>query len=378
MGTWGTGFYSDDATSDVKSDYLDLLRKKTPPEEAVARMAEEWKPDQDTERGYLFWLTIALLQWEYGHLTQERREKALEILASGVDEERWAEADPKERQKRREVMEKIGTKLRSEPEKVKKLRPYIHKHLPWKVGDVISLRMGRLCEAWQGALRHRPFDDLYTAVVIMDIWEQNMGDIYDIPVVALYNWVGAEAATMEKLEGVSFLRGDDWFREKEEYRRYLHSVDAPTRRDYLWYDLKRIGHLETMPTFSAEEWEYEKEPVRWGTMSTMLAEDWLLEGREIPRRSTWNDPEAERARAWARAQSYFKGSSRADRDLLEQMRAFIFEQDQEELTQRKQKEWENIKKRYPAPLHQERMWKAIFGTEKPDEANENAPASPRK
>ena len=66
MGAWGTGFYSDDETLDIKDTYLDLLRKKVPPEEAVAQMMEEWKPDKDQECGYFFWLTIALLQWEYG------------------------------------------------------------------------------------------------------------------------------------------------------------------------------------------------------------------------------------------------------------------------------------------------------------------------
>ena len=51
MGAWGTGFYSDDTTSDVRDTYLDLLRKKTPPEEAVVRMEEQWQPDRDPEGG---------------------------------------------------------------------------------------------------------------------------------------------------------------------------------------------------------------------------------------------------------------------------------------------------------------------------------------
>lgn len=54
MGAWGTGFYSDDTTSDVRDTYLDLLRKRVPPEEAVAQMLEEWKPDRDEECGISF------------------------------------------------------------------------------------------------------------------------------------------------------------------------------------------------------------------------------------------------------------------------------------------------------------------------------------
>ena len=175
-------------------------------------------------------------------MPQERREKALAILASGVDEARWAEVRPGDREKRREVMAKLEAKFRSEPEKVKKLRPYTHKRLPWKVGDVISLRMGRMCEAWRGALRHWPFDDLYTAVVVMDIWEQDIGDIYDIPVVALYHWIGAEKATMEDLAVTPFLRGDDWFRGTEELERkkqeeweiFRKRYSDPIQKERLW------------------------------------------------------------------------------------------------------------------------------------------------
>ena len=175
-------------------------------------------------------------------MPQERREKALAILASGVDEARWAEVRPRDREKRREVMAKLEAKFRSEPEKVKKLRPYTHKRLPWKVGDVISLRMGRMCEPWCGSTFCWPFDDLYTAVLIVDSWEEDAGDIYDIPVVAVYDWVGAEEAAMEDLAVTPFLRGDDWFRGTEELERkkqeeweiFRKRYSDPIQKERLW------------------------------------------------------------------------------------------------------------------------------------------------
>ena len=175
-------------------------------------------------------------------MPQERREKALAILASGVDEARWTEARPRDREKRREVMAKLEAKFRSEPEKVKKLRPYTHKRLPWKVGDVISLRMGRMCEPWCGSTFCWPFDDLYTAVLIVDIWEEDAGDICDIPVVAVYDWVGAEEAAMEDLAVTPFLRGDDWFRGTEELERkkqeeweiFRKRYSDPIQKERLW------------------------------------------------------------------------------------------------------------------------------------------------
>ena len=38
----------------------------------------------------------------------------------------------------------------------------------------------------------------------------------------------------------------------------------------------------------------------------MLIMEWVLRGKPIPRRSTWNDRSAERERAWTRARTYFK------------------------------------------------------------------------
>ncbi len=366
MGAWGTGFYSDDYTMDVRDNYLDLLRKKVPPEEAVSQMEAQWRPNRDGEQGYLFWLTIAFLQWEYGHLLQERREKALTILSGPVDQERWREASSKDQQKRREVMEKLAAKLQGEPEKVKKLRPYTHKRLPWQAGDVLSLRLGRECEPWHGGTYAWPFDDLYTAVVVMDVWEEDIGDIYDIPVVAGYYWLGAEEATMDALEGIPFLRGDDWFRGREEQKRYLYSANIPYRMDRLWYDLKKIGHLEELPIFPPEEWDYEKKTNGWGLINQMLVMEWLLEGRTIPHRSTWSDPEADRERAWRRAQAYFKGSDSSSKALLERMRVFLFEGiGEEELQKKKQEEWEGLQKRYTDPIHQKRLWVAIFQGEEP-------------
>jgi hypothetical protein len=295
-------------------------------------------------------------------LPQERREKALAILASGVDEARWAEVRPRDREKRREVMAKLEEKLRSEPAKGKKLRPYTHKRLLWKVGDVLSLRLERECEPWRGSTFCWPFDDLYTAVLIVDSWEEDAGDIYDIPVVAVYDWMGVEEAAIEDLAGTPFLRGDDWFRGTEEHKRYFHSVDHPLRQDYLWNDLKKLGHLEQLPAFPREEWEYRKKTNRWGVMGEMLIMEWVLRGKPIPRRSTWNDQSAERERAWMRARTYFKKNP----GLLEQMRAFIFEgMPAEELERKKQKEWEIFRKRYSDPIQRERLWSAIFEGEEP-------------
>ena len=287
MGAWGTGFWSDDDTCDVREDYLDRLRKKKTPEEALAEMLPIYMPDQDGESGYLFWLTIALLQWEYGHLTEPIKEKALAILSSNVDDERWAEASPSDRRKRRQVMEQLAAKLRTPQVKPKKLRPYVRKRNRFQVGDVLSLRFGTMKPSEQDVFRQDterfwPFQNLYGAALIVDFWEVNIGDIYINPVVALYDWLGAAPARMSDLEAVPFFRTEFY---SNEGKRYFWAADMPLKREFDWYDLQVIGHLDRLPFTDSELAEgYIKDANRWGTLEKTIADPWLETGRELPKK----------------------------------------------------------------------------------------------
>ena len=52
-----------------------------------AMLVEYERTKDDEDEGPLFWLALADTQWEYGRLTEPVREKALQLLAQGVDQE---------------------------------------------------------------------------------------------------------------------------------------------------------------------------------------------------------------------------------------------------------------------------------------------------
>lgn len=269
MGTWGTGFWSDDLTSDVRNDYLDLLRKQVTPADAVARLLETYEPDKDDEAGYLFWLAVASLQWDYGHLSDDVKDKALRVFDTILDEERWAEADTRDRKKRKEVMTALKQKLSGENLKPKPLRPYVKKRNPWRVGDVISLRFEHMWGRFSHP-RFYPFQGMYGAVLVVDFWEQDLGDIYYNPVVALYDWVGEKPATMADLRDAHFFKSEMY---SVYGKRYFWAADMPWKRLYGWYDLERIGHMDELP-FSQEQLQegYEKQSIPWGTIETAIVD----------------------------------------------------------------------------------------------------------
>lgn len=279
MGAWDTGFWSDDTTSDVRNSYMDGLKKKRPPEEVLAQLVNEYEMDTDDD-GYLCWLAVALLQWEYGHLSEEVKAKALAALHSGADEERWTEASEKDRRKRREVMRQLEEKLLSTNEKPKKVRPYVRKRTKWKVGDVISVRFGTMNP--HQAERLWPFQNLYGAVLVVDFWEEDLGDIYVTPVVAPYEWIGCSPAREKDLKNASFLR--ELSRRGAVMSRFW-LADVPLKQDYSWYDLDVLFHIDQIP-FSKEELPSPQaaRTFGWGNLGAHIADTWLEMGREIPSR----------------------------------------------------------------------------------------------
>lgn len=287
MGTWGTGFWSNDITSDIRNSYMNGLRKKRSPEEVLAQLVDEYEMDSDN--GYLCWLAVALLQWEYGHLSEAVKAKALTALHSGADEKFWMDESEKDRCKRREVMRQLEEKLLSTNQKPKKVRPYIRKQTPWKVGDILSVQFGTL----------RPYgpeqlwlaQGLYGAALIVDFFEMDLGDIYVDPVIVIYDWIGAVPAQRSDLSEASFFQADVYFTNKP---CLFWIADIPTKLDYSRYGLQVTTHLEEIP-FSKEELENPISrsastecPPSWGAFELAIASHWLKAGRPFPQKKDFS------------------------------------------------------------------------------------------
>lgn len=286
MGAWGPGFWSDDYTYDVRNRYLDLLRRGSAPEEAVTKLLSEFCPEEDEESGYLFWLTIASLQWDYGYLGEALQAKTLAILDSGVDEERWAEsARPADQRKRREVMEKLRQKLASVQEKPKKLRPYGYKRTRWKVGDIISLRFGLMADPTikpPPDKKYWPYHNCYGAALVVDFWEEDLGDIYVHPVIACYDWIGASEATEGLLQNVGFIEiNAHWLSDVDHL---LWCIEVPWKLIISWHDLKKIGHVDEIPSaLLKERGSYVKKCIPVSILEDEIVDHWIAEGKTSPK-----------------------------------------------------------------------------------------------
>jgi hypothetical protein len=142
MGTWGTGLYADDTTSDVRDAWLKKLRLGVPGETATAEMLKDWG-GADAEP--LFWLALADTQWTWGRLEAHVHKRAQEVLAAGVDLERWEGS--KDRSARARVLAALGARLKKKPPPPKPVRV---------TGDAVAWKRGQL---WA----YRTLDGKYAA-----------------------------------------------------------------------------------------------------------------------------------------------------------------------------------------------------------------------
>ena len=191
MGTWGTKIYEDDTASDVKEEYIDLLKQGIGNEEATNRLIEGYDTE-DEEEGPIFWFALANIQWEYGRLLEKVKKQALYYIESGIELERWEE-DKKLYEKRKEVLKELEEKLNSPMPKEKRIVKHKIYKCTWNIGDVYAYKI-KENEEYMGKY-----------IVMIKVGEGKYGK-YDIcPVVYVYNKIFDEIPKIEDLKNIPYL-----------------------------------------------------------------------------------------------------------------------------------------------------------------------------
>ena len=85
MGAWGTKIFQDDLAQDIKETYIDLLKQGKKNEEITQKLIEKYANNLDKDEISVFWFALADIQWDYGRLLDNVKEKALSYIKSGED-----------------------------------------------------------------------------------------------------------------------------------------------------------------------------------------------------------------------------------------------------------------------------------------------------
>lgn len=156
MGAWGTGLFSDDVACDVRAQFRDQLEEGVSVAAATKRILAEWSEAlDDVEDGPVIWLALASLQWDRGAVQARVKSKAIKLIDSGADLERWRnDGDSRQVAARRGMLRKLRQKLESpQPEarapsakakSAKSSAPKRKKPVPkveWNLGEVVAYRL---------------------------------------------------------------------------------------------------------------------------------------------------------------------------------------------------------------------------------------------
>jgi len=173
MGTWGTAIFSDDFAADIKGEFSNKIGFGKTPEDATKELISEYSDElTDPDISGLFWLALAATQWTLGRLQESVKRKAIEIIESGQDLERWAENEI-DHKKRQAVLEKLKQQLQNEQPNQKKLAIPFIRETKMETGDLLTYRhsSGKMVILRVLDIKQDPCGDRYPQIEILDHFE---------------------------------------------------------------------------------------------------------------------------------------------------------------------------------------------------------------
>ncbi len=140
MGTWGTAIFSDDLAVDIRRDFRELIGDGLTPSEATERLKAEYSSSlEDPDEMPVFWIALALTQWNLGRLDEGTKKMALQVIDDGTDLEKWDDA--KERAKRAVVLARTRAELLSASPPAKRVPRTIREANEWQIGETIGFQL---------------------------------------------------------------------------------------------------------------------------------------------------------------------------------------------------------------------------------------------
>lgn len=175
---------------------------------------------EDVEDGPLFWFALADVQWKYGRLLSEVKEKALKYIASGDDLERWKE-NKKQYEKRKQELRELEVRLNSHQPPEKKITKLTIKKAVWEVGDVLLYQIHNGELKGNEDVKKSKWYNKYVLLRVVGITKTNIGSLprkysHEQNVVKIYNWVGEKEPNLEILNKLSFIVTENLYKRLEE------------------------------------------------------------------------------------------------------------------------------------------------------------------
>lgn len=145
MGAWSTSITGNDTAQDLRAEYACAFYYYKDVSEAVQKIEEYVASyginESDPEEYCDYVYSLADFMWKKGILTEDVRNRALEMIDSDFGLEIWEESGEKILQKRKAVLEKFRKQLISPMGDRKKIRPNVYMNEIFENGDLIAIKL---------------------------------------------------------------------------------------------------------------------------------------------------------------------------------------------------------------------------------------------
>ena len=146
MGTWNASINGNDTAQDLKSEYQaaffynDVETALAKIDAYVRRAFDE----SDEEEWASYYYSLSEFMWKHGILTDEVRNRAVEMIDSGFGLDIWEAEGKSILNKRKKVLAEFRAKLLSPQPPQKKIRFNLHMKPIFQTGDLIALQLKTL------------------------------------------------------------------------------------------------------------------------------------------------------------------------------------------------------------------------------------------
>lgn len=141
MGVWGAGIFDSDTGLDIRGDFRDMMGDGVPVDEAVAKLIEQYDPDDCEEEAAEFWFALASAQIQTGRLTELVKKRALELIASGDGLEVFARDCPEALPARKRAIKLLEKRILGPQKKPTKIKKAFVDTIEWEAGDGLAYQL---------------------------------------------------------------------------------------------------------------------------------------------------------------------------------------------------------------------------------------------
>ena len=143
MGAWSASIWGNDTAEDLKMEYQaafccndpDTALKKI--DAYVRTMFDE----SDPEEWCCYRYSLADFLWKHGILTEDIRERTLQMIDSGFGLEIWEESGQAMLRQRKKTLSKLREKLMTQQPKPGKIRMKLHRNPVFETGDLVAIQL---------------------------------------------------------------------------------------------------------------------------------------------------------------------------------------------------------------------------------------------